>query len=118
MNDKKEEYLQKVLECQNAHEAYFNCGSHTDRQRYRSECLLLGELARYALNKPKNVDKPNFEDLNIVDILGHLVEEIHELTYEFKQENFDYERILSECADCAGMLSGLIAWIISNKDKK
>jgi NTP pyrophosphatase (non-canonical NTP hydrolase) len=118
MKEEKEEYLQEILKCETTQEGYFVNRLYNDSYRYQIESLLLGELAWYALNKPKNVNKPNFEDLNIVDILGHLVEEMHELTYEFKKETFDYERILSEIGDCAAMLCGMLAWIMAHKDDK
>jgi hypothetical protein len=111
-----EQYLQDVLKCKNATEAYFLVGDNSKKPRYFSECLFMGQLASYALNKPKNVNKPRFEDLDIIDIYTHLVSEVFELKNELKQSKVNYERVLSETCDIAALCTGLIIWVLEHKD--
>jgi hypothetical protein len=84
-------------------------------KRYADESLFICFLAEYALNKDKNINKPNFEGLELIDIFTHLVSEIFEIKYELNQEKIDFNRLLNEIADCAGLLAGLVAYIIEHK---
>lgn len=84
--------------------------------RYEFESSLIGILSRYALNKEKNIIKPKFEGLELIDIFTHLMSEVHEVKNELNQSKVDYEKVLDEIADCAALLTGLVAYIIEHKD--
>lgn len=93
--------------------------------RYCHEATLLGHLARYALNKSKNASKEKFENMPILSIFDKLNEEVNELQQELITVNMELiwaekkdvstERVLSELADCAAVLTGLLAWVLENK---
>lgn len=86
------------------------------RERYPDESLFVCFLAEYALNKEKNMLKPKFEGLELIDIFTHLVSEIYEVKHELNQEKINFKKVLDEIADCAGLLAGLIAYILEHKD--
>ena len=108
MSEEKEQYLQSILKCENVTEAYYNATNPFKTKRYSTESLLLGELADYALNKPKNVNKPNFEDLNLWNIRTLL------------KDDMNYERILSELSDVVACCTGILAKVLAqnNHEKK
>jgi NTP pyrophosphatase (non-canonical NTP hydrolase) len=114
---KQDPYLQSILKSKSALEAFYN-SPEIEIFRYHIESKLIGDLSLYALNKSKNVKKPDFEDLHFSDILGHLIEEVQELVDEFKTESLQYERILSELADVCGMVRGMLSWVMAQKDEK
>lgn len=90
--------------------------SQRPNHRYPDESLFLCFLSEYALNKEKNLNKPNFEGLELIDIFTHLISEIFEIKYELNQKKVDYKRVIDEIADCAGLLTGLIAYIVEHKN--
>lgn len=103
------------------------------KPRYERECIKLGEMANEALNLPKNVDKPNFENLPIIIIFELLQDEIKELDNEIKEKignyictkirkgiktitecdihEINFKRAKEELSDCAAVLTGLLAWV-------
>ena len=92
--------------------------------RYTMESLDLAILARRQLNLPKNVIKPNFEDMELIDILDKLYEEMQELIQELfthalphnvQKSEIDFERVEFELGDCAACLVGVLAKIESMK---
>ena len=120
MSEEKEQYLQSILKCENVTEAYYNATNPFKTKRYSTESLLLGELADYALNKPKNVNKPNFEDLNLWNIRTLLIDEMLELSDEILKDDMNYERILSELSDVVACCTGILAKVLAqnNHEKK
>lgn len=97
--------------------------------RYEKECIQLGKLANVALNMPKNVIKPLFEDSYITVNIMKLDEEVKELKDELltfnpnetfslyvQKERIDFDRAILELSDCAACLAGLIAWIHKQKE--
>ena len=79
--------------------------------RYRSESHYLAALSAYALNKPKNRIKQDFEDMPLSKIFDLLLLEIEELRKELvtHTEVQNFEKITSELADCAAFLTGMLA---------
>lgn len=107
-----------VLESKNIAQAFKLINLDFVKSRYAHESLVIGYLAAYALNKEKNKNKPNFEDLILLDIFSHLVSEVQELKHELKQDKIDYERVLSEVSDIAALCVGITAWVMEHKDDK
>ena len=87
--------------------------------RYISQCIKLTGLANYALNKPKNVSKPDFELLPLDVAFALLQGEISELHNEIllTKQMDNYERVLDELADVAGTCVGLLAIILKEMEK-
>ena len=81
--------------------------------RYKYESLLLSLLTNSQLNLDKNVSKPNFEDMSLLDIVLKLEEEIKELFKELKYQISPIDAI-KEIGDCAAVLTGLLSWILVN----
>lgn len=89
--------------------------------RYEEECIIIGELAKEALNKPKNVVKSRFEDMPMNEIIDKLREEINELIDELDpnyweskvcEYKLDHYKIRSELADSAACLVGILVKVI------
>lgn len=95
-------------------------------ERYERECKQLGLLAQNQLNLPKNVIKPDFEDMNIVDIFRKFYEELDELKSEILMDkNFihikkeiNFHKTFSELGDTAACLAGLIAKLNRMKEEQ
>jgi len=88
--------------------------------RYYKESNLIFILSNYALNKEKNACKGDFEDIRLQRILSLFLLESKELVDEVHRDPIDYRKTLEEIADCAALLSGMIANIMHeiNKQKK
>jgi len=91
------------------------------RSRYCYETTILGHLARYALNKPKNIGKEAFEKLTKTYLMILLEQEIVELEEELffwtedgyrNSKMYDPEKALEELADCAATLTGILVKIM------
>lgn len=95
--------------------------------RYIGECLQLSMLANYALNKPKNASKPDFESMDIDEVFKLLKQEMTELKIElYKTHNgvsgswevprdkkdIDWDSALEELADVAACATGILVKIL------
>jgi len=96
--------------------------------RYETECYILGEYALNALNKPKNVNKPQFEDMELKDIIKGLHDEITEMMLEINPDylrsnilkqnhKINFDRTIDELADVAAYLVGLFVKLSQIKDE-
>lgn len=111
--------IEDILYSENAYDILFNkLREDEPKTRYLYESILLGRLSQHALNKSKNVNKPKFEGLELIEIYAHFREEVRELKIELTKDKIDYELTLEELADCAGLLTGLLAYIIKHKNYK
>lgn len=88
--------------------------------RYYKICHIIQYLSSYSLNKDKNKNKGNFEDISLEKVIHLLVLELKELKFELMKDEkeFDYERILEEIADVSACLTGLLAKILDMYKKR
>lgn len=89
-----------------------------DAKRYEKECQQLGEMAKNALNSPKNSSKERFEYLgltSIVWLLGLELDELYDELYENKEQSYlvkipiNFKRAREELTDVAACCVGLLA---------
>jgi len=80
-------------------------------KRYNTESALLSLLSSYSLNKEKNKNKGNFEDIPLEKVIHLFVLELKELRFELMKDEkeIDYERGLEEVADVAACLTGILS---------
>lgn len=86
--------------------------------RYVRGSMVLALLSNYALNKEKNICKPDFEDLFIEDIFKLFTSEVEELQREVNSDVKNYERMLDEMADCAALIVGMYVNIADSLKRK
>lgn len=83
--------------------------------RYEKECQQLAEMAKTALNLPKNACKGKFEDVDLDMCIYGMELEIKELQDELfysdrdQKTNINFKRAREEFADVAACCVGILA---------
>lgn len=87
--------------------------------RYEKECQQIAEMAKNALNFPKNACKGDFEGITLVEIYEIFQKEVIELEYELFNNRttrgwvIDFTRAREELSDVVASCVGLLAKINS-----
>jgi len=86
-------------------------------QRYHHESFQIAKLAFYALNKPKNASKGDYETVSLERCLELLLLEVEELKAEINTQPKNVNRILDELADVTASCVGIYANVIDSVKK-